>query len=360
MILPITYPASNPLLGQLATSSKFILSSTDKDDTAVGITIVGLNAGGSALTSETITLAGKKEVLTGTFSSIVHASVASGTLEGTVLIRQAQGGVSAQGSVIFSSIPADGQTVVFTLGNVTDGITTHTYTFKDTPTSPKDVLREATTTADNVRNLYYAIIADPIYPSKYGAGTVYNPDFSATYSGSALTFYDSVTCSRQLVWTITTAISGVSLVQPLGGTSSTLIASLSPTLTTACNSFALSNEAINITNADAVTNLKQVPPYFTFRSKWIPLFGNSASLYLSVAPVTGTMTASYETSTDTTQAAVRPGQSTIASPGGVFQVVPLAEQNIEYFRLVLVTAGAATPASVNAKLVAPSRFATAT
>lgn len=82
--------------------------------------------------------------------------------------------VAAQGTLTFTTVPAD-------LDTVTIGATV--YTFKDTLASAYDVKRDATSIAKNIGNLKAAINASGTAGVEYFAGTLVHPSVSAEADG---------------------------------------------------------------------------------------------------------------------------------------------------------------------------------
>lgn len=224
-----------------------------------------------------------------------------------------------------------------------DALGTITVVSAGTADAANQVFIGATTdaTATNLRDAINDTVGTE--GSTYGTGTTANPYISATVSGTILTVTDRIACDRQLVWSFTqgTAIGQtqtLSLGVPTGGVDGATLVTLPHDTLSRYAALSLDDETLA---------LGLLPPLINWYSDWVRVAGKSCTIYLdSGAVANNSVTAAYETTTDTLKATTRSTALTNLSAA-----TQIANPNLcEYIRLHLTSTCTAV-VSVNAKVV---------
>lgn len=314
---------------------KLIYRSDDASDTA-NLSITGLVAAVS--TTDTAALTGMREVQTADTYTTLSIAKLSAAATGTVRIYGQ--GTAAIGYVIFTTQPANNDTVLIGLAGFLQ-----TYTFKTTLTgAANEILRGADATASAL-NLKKAINNEGTAGTHYGTGTVANAYCSATVSGTIVILTDRIPILRQLAWSVTQTVGAtLSMLAPIGGVTGTLLASLTAGTTLAYDNFTLSSEDLVATT---------LPALFTGSSDAINIGGRDFSLVLKAANLVSAVACNYQTSTDGTNWATHLTAITslddmsVATP----QFVLPGELRAEFVRFNVTANANTTDSQIDAKAV---------
>lgn len=333
---PFTVGSENPITAQPTAQDSTYARSTQAADVG-NITQTGVSSDIPA--SDTITLTGKREAVSGTDFSSFNSISLSAAQTGIVTIHQF--GTAGTAPLIAETNPADGSTV--TLGLI--GFT-QAYRFKDTLASAYDVKREATAT-DTMAHFKKAINADGVAGTDYFAGTSQNPYMSSVVSGTIITFTDRIPCDRYLAWSFAQSSTHFSLPSTLsGGVDGTLIATLDPGDTTVYDDLTFDTEDLGDST---------LPGLVAPTTDWILVNGKACVLQLKCANISSAIALKYQTSTDAVNAS--DGQTsitsldnnTVAAP----RVVVPTERCIEYLRLVVTANANTTDSAVDMRVIYP-------
>lgn len=327
-----TATLSNALLSQpSASGEKLIFRSTSSADT-MNLSIHGNVS--AAYSSETNALTGQIEKETSaSFETLLHALLASSSAGSVSIFGQ---GTKGAGYVIFSSNPADGETLTIGLtGN------TRVYTFKATLTGAANEVKIGAANTDTADNFKRAINDEGVENTNYGTGTTINEYLTATISTITVTLTDKLACKRRLGWTISQSASSLSLQAPIGGVDGTELARMTAGVTQAADDITLDNEDLSLANLIAG---------LAFQSDWITLHGGPATLILNVAGAN--MTFTYKTRR-IDGGVEYDGLTSISAVGSSTPlVVNLSENAIQQIQL-RVTNGGSTARNIAAYVVHP-------
>lgn len=185
-------------------------------------------------------------------------------------------GTAASGDIKFSANPVNNTTL--TLGLVTAiGQTYVTYRFVNTLVQAYDV-KIGTTAADTLDNLRRAINTAGVVNTNYAGGTLSNPIFSASITGSVLTYTDKIKCKRFEPYLISaSSYTNIVIRTPIGGVDGSLLLEIPS-----------SNSVISF--KDTYVNygysfdysFGKKETYSTIESVFIPLLASSAEAASSV------------------------------------------------------------------------------
>jgi len=182
-------------------------------------------------------------------------------------------GTAASGDIKFSANPINGTTL--TLG-LTTGYTYTTYRFVNTLIQPFDV-KIGATAADTLDNLRRAINIAGVVGTNYYFGTSSNPVFSASITGTVLTYTDKIKCKRIDPYFISASdYTYIVIRTPIGGTDGALLLQIPSTSSFVDFKTMYYND---IYSSNYSFGKKET--YSSTESLFIPLLGQS----VSVSPV---------------------------------------------------------------------------
>jgi hypothetical protein len=329
--------ASGSLSASAFTASKLYARSSNAADTGT-LSASGLDESSVAV-SESLTLAGQREVLGTEDFTVASALALSASQAGTVTVYRE--GTKATGLCYLTAQPSDGDTVTIGLTGFTQ-----TYTFKTTLSTGPAVANEVfigATANDTATNLKKAINDEGTEATHYGTGTAINPYVTATVSGAILTLTDKIGCSRSLAWACAKSGTNINIANPTGGVDGTLLGTIYTGTTAVYQAISLDDEALTLGGLPGLVN---------WTSDAVRVSGKAFSLHLVASNVATAMAASYEYSTESgTPTTWRAGLSSITNLDNNSQVITPTE-HVEHVRLKINNTNSAA-ASVNAKILAP-------
>lgn|GEM_PF-5655916 len=331
-----SFASSKPIATQPnAAGEKLIARSSNAADTG-NLSTIGIV--GSAASSETNALLGKREIeTTALFKSLTKAGL-SAAQAGTVTVYGQ--GTAGTAQIRVENNPADGDTLTIGLAGFTQ-----VYRFKTTTAQAFDVKIGANAAA-TAANLKKAINADGAGDgSDYHTGTTAHPHLSGAISGSYVNITDRIAIARQLAWSFAQSASNFSLPTTLAGAvTGALLATLTAGSTEQYKTFKSATE-------DLAT--KTVPGLFTGTSKPVFVGGKVCALRFKAENVGSGIAVNYQTSTD--QINWSNGASSISNLDDNSVATPLvvkpSEQNIEFIRLNITTNANTADAAVDARVI---------
>jgi hypothetical protein len=330
MITTLQSTASEGISSTPFSQTKLFIRSDNAAD-ARTLTLSGLDDA-SASYSESLTVAGRREVLTADLFTKVNSAALSASGYALSIYRE---GTKATGICYLTALPADGDTVTIGLTGFTQA-----YRFKGTTAAAFDV-KIGATAAETATNLKKALNADGLGDgSDYHTGTTANPYVTATVANAILTLTDRIGCSRVLGWANAATGTATSISGLNGGVDGALVVTLTSSQQSGYPSIYLDDEPLTGDTLPGLTAWVSDP---------VAINGRRFSLHLAAENVTTAMVTSYQYSTQSTPTVWRNGLTAITSLDNNAQVITPTEI-VEHIRVLINNTNSAA-ASVNAKVV---------
>lgn len=322
------FTSPNPLISQPDGAGEKLIFRSDNSADADDLSLTGLVSGTS--TTDTSGLNGKIEVQTAdTFTSLTQGTLDTAQI-GTVSVYGQ--GTAATGDLRVDTLPANNDNLKVGLLGFE-----RTYLFKTSLTGAANEIKIAASVGAQATNIYEALNAGANAGTDYGTGTAANAYLVGTApTGAVMPFTDRIAIDRQLAWNVSQTVgSTLTIRQPVGGVTGTLLAQFSAGVVQTYDSFTLSSEDISVAT---------LPALFTGTSDPISISGKVCSLRFKGSGISSGIAMNYQVSTDGTNWATHvtaisnvTNSHTIAAPQ---RVIP-GEQNVERIRLN-ITANANT------------------
>lgn len=306
--------AANQITSPSAAGEKIIFRSTNAADTA-NLALAGIV--GVSNTSESNALTGKLEVHTAALFKSLLSILLDATQLGVINVYGQ--GTPGIGTIRLTTNPANNDTILI-------GPTgfERTYTYKTTLTGAAyEIHRDAADATVTAANVNKAINAGSGIGTDYGTGTAANAYATSTVSGDILTITDKIAIIRLLAWNISQTGSAHSIVQPFGGTTGRLLASIAIGDLLRMNALTLGTEDLGSDTLPAL--LAPVTD---------PIFLNGKICALRIkagAAPTGAVPVKYQHSTDKINWI--DGADTPADLDANTQILHPSDQPFEYIRL---------------------------